>query len=107
MENIFESRYKHVGELCRLGANIKVEGRVAIVEGVPRLFGASVEAPDLRGGAALIVAGLAADGLTEVSGLRHVDRGYEAIAKKPEPNRSEGQQNLKDVEHGHERTKSE
>lgn len=78
VENIFESRYKHVGELCRLGANIKVEGRVAIVEGVPRLFGASVEAPDLRGGAALIVAGLAADGLTEVSGLRHVDRGYEA-----------------------------
>ena len=81
VENIFESRYKHVGELCRLGANIKVEGRVAIVEGVPRLFGASVEAPDLRGGAALIVAGLAADGLTEVSGLRHVDRGYEAIEK--------------------------
>lgn len=81
VENIFESRYKHVGELCRLGANIKVEGRVAIVEGVPRLFGASAEAPDLRGGAALIVAGLAADGLTEVSGLRHVDRGYEAIEK--------------------------
>ena len=81
VENIFESRYKHVGELCRRGANIKVEGRVAIVEGVPRLFGASVEAPDLRGGAALIVAGLAADGLTEVSGLRHEDRGYEAIEK--------------------------
>ena len=81
VENIFESRYKHVGELCRLGANIKVEGRVAIVEGVPRLFGASVEAPDLRGGAALIVAGLAADGLTEVAGLRHVDRGYEDIEK--------------------------
>ena len=81
VENIFESRYKHVGELCRLGANIKVEGRVAIVEGVPRLFGASQKRRTWGGGAALIVAGLAADGLTEVAGLRHVDRGYEDIEK--------------------------
>lgn len=79
VENIFESRYKHVGELLRLGANIKVEGRVAVVEGVKKLYGASVEAPDLRGGAALLVAGLAAEGETELSGLRHLDRGYESI----------------------------
>lgn len=79
VENIFESRYKHVGELLRLGANIKVEGRVAVIEGVSRLTGAPVEAPDLRGGAALVVAGLAAHGATSISGLRHIDRGYESI----------------------------
>ena len=81
VETIFESRYKHVGELLRLGANIKVEGRVAVVEGVPRLSGAPVEAADLRGGAALVVAGLAARGLTEVTGLRHIDRGYENLER--------------------------
>ncbi|WP_411676278.1 UDP-N-acetylglucosamine 1-carboxyvinyltransferase [Caproicibacter sp.] len=81
VENIFESRYKHVGELLRLGANIKVEGRVAVVEGVKRLSGATVEASDLRGGAALVVAGLAAQGTTEVYGLHHLDRGYESIEK--------------------------
>ena len=79
VENIFECRYKHVGELSRMGANIKVEGRVAVVEGVFRLSGARVEAPDLRGGAALVVAGVGADGVTELSGLRHIDRGYESI----------------------------
>ena len=79
VENIFESRYKHVGELLRLGANIKVEGRVAVVEGVRRLSGAPVEAPDLRGGAALVEAGLAAEGRTEISGLKHIDRGYERL----------------------------
>lgn len=77
VENIFESRYKHVGELMRLGAHIKVEGKVAVVEGVPRLSGAPVEATDLRGGAALVVAGLAAEGVTEITGLHHLDRGYE------------------------------
>ena len=81
VENIFESRYKHVGELLRLGANIKVEGRVAVVEGVPRLSGAPVEAADLRGGAALVVAGLAARGDTEVTGLRYIDRGYENMER--------------------------
>jgi UDP-N-acetylglucosamine 1-carboxyvinyltransferase len=81
VENIFESRYKHVGELMRLGANIKVEGRVAIVEGVRRLSGAPVEAADLRGGAALVVAGLAAQGTTQITGLKHLDRGYESIEK--------------------------
>lgn len=77
VENIFENRYKHVGELMRLGANIKVEGRVAVVEGVTRLSGAPVEAADLRGAASLVVAGLAAEGITEIEGLRHLDRGYE------------------------------
>ena len=83
MENIFESRYKHVGELLRLGANIKVEGRVAVVEGVPRLSGAPVEAADLRGGAALVVAGLAARGATEVTGVRYMDRGLRKSGAKP------------------------
>lgn len=77
VENIFESRYKHVGELLRLGANIKVEGRVAVVEGVESLSGAFVEAQDLRGAAALITAGLAAEGTTEVAGIKYLERGYE------------------------------
>ena len=74
IENIFESRYKHASELLRLGANIKIEGRVAIVEGVDKLYGASVCATDLRGGAALIIAALAAEGTTEISEIKHVDR---------------------------------
>ena len=77
IENIFESRYKHAGELIRLGADITVDGRVAVIRGVEQLSGTSVEATDLRGGAAMIVAGLAARGLTEISGLQHIDRGYE------------------------------
>ena len=79
IENIFESRYKHAAELVRMGARIKVEGRVAVVEGVPSLYGASVEATDLRGGAAMVVAGLAAEGTTEIRGLHHIDRGYERL----------------------------
>jgi UDP-N-acetylglucosamine 1-carboxyvinyltransferase len=79
IETIFESRYKHVGELMRLGARVKVEGRVAIVEGVERLSGAPVECTDLRGGAALVLAGLAAQGTTTVTALQHLERGYEAL----------------------------
>lgn len=79
VENIFEERYKHVGELLRMGAHIRVDGRVAVVEGVRQLFGAPVEAADLRGGAALVVAGLAAQGQTVVTGVHHIDRGYERI----------------------------
>jgi UDP-N-acetylglucosamine 1-carboxyvinyltransferase len=81
IENIFENRYKHAAELVRLGARIKTEGKVAIVEGVERLYGAPVEATDLRGGAALVVAALAAEGETVITGLRHIDRGYELIEK--------------------------
>ena len=75
-ENIFENRYRHVAELCRMGADIRVLGRVAVVNGVERLRGASVESADLRGGAALCVAGLAAEGCTQVGGIHHIRRGY-------------------------------
>lgn len=77
LENIFESRFKYVDELKRLGANIKVAGKVAVVEGVARLSGASVECTDLRGGAALVVAALAAWGETEIDKIYHIDRGYD------------------------------
>lgn len=79
VENIFENRYKHVAELSRLGARIKLEGRVAVVEGVPALTSANVECTDLRGGAALVVAALAAEGITEIGNIRHIDRGYERM----------------------------
>ena len=79
VENIFEGRFKHVGELVRMGAEIRVEGKVAIVDGVESLYGTAVDCPDLRGGAALVVAGLAAKGITEISSLMHIDRGYERI----------------------------
>lgn len=77
VENIFESRYKHVDELCRLGANIKVEGKVAVVDGVRRLLSANVQAFDLRGAAALVVAALCAQGKTQISGINFLERGYE------------------------------
>ena len=77
VENIFESRFKHVPELLRMGAKIRTEGRVAVIEGVKRLYGASVVSPDLRGGSALVLAGLTAHGTTEVGSLKHIDRGYE------------------------------
>lgn len=79
-ENIFDSRYRHVDELARMGADIRVEGKVAVVCGVPRLFGARVRATDLRGGAALAVAGLGAEGETVISGVRHILRGYADLA---------------------------
>lgn len=81
VENIFENRFQHVEELVRMGAEIEVDGRVAVVHGVDRLGGAKVVAKELRGGAALILAGLAADGITEVDGSVFIDRGYEAIEK--------------------------
>ena len=76
VETIFEARYKHAGELMRMGARIKTEGRVAVVEGIRRLHSAVVRSTDLRGGAALVIAALAADGVTEVQNIRHIDRGY-------------------------------
>ena len=78
VENIFESRYKHAGELVRFGAKISVEGRTEVIEGVPYLTGVHTVAPDLRGGFALVLAGLAAHGETTVCGVEHIDRGYEA-----------------------------
>ncbi len=79
VETIFDSRFNHAAELVRMGAKIKVEGKVAVVEGVKSLSGAAVEAGDLRGGAALVVAALAAEGETVISGVHHIDRGYEKI----------------------------
>jgi UDP-N-acetylglucosamine 1-carboxyvinyltransferase len=78
-ETVFENRFKHVGELTRMGANIRVEGRAAVVKGVRALSGACVEAGDLRAGAALVAAGLAAEGITEIDGVHYIDRGYEAL----------------------------
>ncbi len=79
VENIFENRFKQVGELCRMGADIKTEGKVAVVRGVKRLYGASVRATDLRGGAAVVIAGLAAHGDTVIEDIYHIERGYEDI----------------------------
>jgi len=79
VENIFESRYKYIGELRRLGAKIKTANRVAVIDGVSELSGAKVKSTDLRGGAALVVAGLAANGRTEIDRVSHIDRGYEDI----------------------------
>jgi UDP-N-acetylglucosamine 1-carboxyvinyltransferase len=81
-ENIFENRFQHVGELRRMGAQIRVEGRSAVVEGVPHLTGAVVEATDLRAGAALVLSGLASDNTTVIEGLKHIDRGYEKLESK-------------------------
>ena len=80
-ETIFESRYKHVGELMRMGADIRVSGRTAVVNGVRKLHGADVQAMDLRGGAALAAAAAGAEGETVLRGLRHLDRGYESLAE--------------------------
>lgn len=79
VENIFENRYRHVSELARMGAKIKVEGKVAVVEGVPTLYGSELQATDLRGGAALVLAALAAEGRSVVTRLCYIDRGYENI----------------------------
>jgi UDP-N-acetylglucosamine 1-carboxyvinyltransferase len=81
-ERIFESRFMHVSELARLGADIEIEGPSAIVKGGRRLTGAPVMASDLRASAALIIAGLAARGTTQVNRVYHIDRGYENIDGK-------------------------
>lgn len=81
IENIFENRFKFTSELLRMGANINVEGRVAVVEGVEKLHGANVECTDLRGGAALVVAALSAEGESVITQIEHIDRGYEKIEK--------------------------
>lgn len=81
-ENVFGGRFRYVDELIRMGANIRVEGRSAVVKGVKRLTGATVIAPDLRAGAALVLAGLAAEGKTIIEGVHFIDRGYERIEEK-------------------------
>jgi UDP-N-acetylglucosamine 1-carboxyvinyltransferase len=84
-ETVFENRFMHVQELQRLGADIAVDGKLAVVKGVPRLSGAPVMASDLRASAALVLAGLAASGTTEVQRVYHLDRGYERIEEKLAP----------------------
>ena len=81
-ESIFENRFKYVDELARMGGNIKVEGNVAVIDGVPGFTGAQVEAPDLRAGAALVIAGLAAEGYTVVDEIGYIQRGYECFEEK-------------------------
>lgn len=82
IETVFENRYMHVAEFNRMGANIKIEGRTAVVKGVDKLYGAKVNATDLRAGAALILCGLIAEGDTEIGEIYHIQRGYVDIDKK-------------------------
>lgn len=82
VESIFESRFKHINEIRRMGANVTIDDRVAVVEGVEKLTGAQVRASDLRAGAALIIAGLMADGVTEIYNIKYIDRGYDHIEDK-------------------------
>jgi UDP-N-acetylglucosamine 1-carboxyvinyltransferase len=78
-ENIFENRFRQAAELCRMGAGIKVSGRTAVVDGREQLTGASVRCTDLRGGAALVIAALAASGESRIYDIEHIDRGYESM----------------------------
>ena len=82
VENIFENRFRHVGELLRMGANIKTQGKIAVVEGVNSLHSALVESTDLRGGAALVIAALRAEGTSEITHIHHIDRGYSDFSDK-------------------------
>jgi UDP-N-acetylglucosamine 1-carboxyvinyltransferase len=82
VETIFENRYMHMLELRRLGADIRIEGHTAIIQGVPQLSGAPVMATDLRASASLVLAGLVAQGTTDVQRIYHIDRGYECIEEK-------------------------
>jgi UDP-N-acetylglucosamine 1-carboxyvinyltransferase len=81
-ENVFENRFIFASELQRMGSNIDIQGHHAVVHGVEGLSGAEVRSPDLRGGAALVMAGLIADGVTTVSDIHHIDRGYERFVEK-------------------------
>ena len=79
---MWDNRYRYVDEFRRMGARIQVDGKVAVIEGVDHLTGAPVHACDLRAGAAMIIAGLAAQGTTEIDGIYHIERGYETIVDK-------------------------
>ncbi len=82
VENLFENRYKYTQELIRMGAKITVEGKTAVIKGVRKLYGASVKATDLRGGAALVMAGIVAKGDTRIENIEYILRGYEGFDKK-------------------------
>ena len=81
-EGVWDNRYRYVDELRRMGAQIQVDGKVAVIEGVERLTGAPVHACDLRAGAAMVIAGLSAQGITEVGSVHHIERGYEHLVEK-------------------------
>ena len=81
-ETVFENRFMHVDELRRMGAKIKIDGRTAVVEGVEKLTGCQVKATDLRAGAAVVLAGLVADGTTQIGYIHHIDRGYDNLVEK-------------------------
>ena len=81
-ETVFENRFMHVDELKRMGANIKIDGRTSVVEGVPKLTGCQVKATDLRAGAAMVLAGLVAEGETQIGYIHHIDRGYDHLVEK-------------------------
>ena len=81
-ETVFENRFMHVDELKRMGANIRIDGRTSMVEGVDRLHGCAVKATDLRAGAAMVLAGLVAEGETRVGYIHHIDRGYDNLVSK-------------------------
>ena len=81
-ENIFENRFMHAPELMRMGAKIKLKGNLAIIEGVKKLKGAEVMATDLRASVSLVLAGLVADGITNINRIYHIDRGYQNIVEK-------------------------
>ena len=81
-ESVWDNRFQYVGQLLRMGANIQVDGKVAVIEGVHRLTGCEVKATDLRAGAALIIAGLVSDGITTVENIQYIDRGYEDVVAK-------------------------
>ena len=81
-EGVWENRYRYVDEFRRMGAQIQVDGKVAVIEGVEALTGAPVHACDLRAGAAMVIAGLAAQGVTEIDSIHHIERGYETLVEK-------------------------
>jgi UDP-N-acetylglucosamine 1-carboxyvinyltransferase len=81
-EGVWDTRFRYVDELKRMGANFQVDGKIAVIEGVASLTGAPVKAPDLRAGAALLIAGLVGRGVTEIEDIQHIERGYEHIDEK-------------------------
>ena len=81
-EGVWDNRYRYVDEIRRMGAQIQVDGKVAVIEGVDKLTGAPMQACDLRAGAAMVIAGLAAQGVTEIDHVYYIERGYEDIVRK-------------------------
>ena len=82
IETIFENRYKYLNELVRMGAKVKIEGKIAVIKGVRKLSGAKVECTDLRGGAAMVTAALCAKGKTQINNIEYILRGYENLENK-------------------------